>query len=338
MRSYIVSLLVPLALMASLPDLEKGAHEFVLEEKQISIPGHPGAFNPSIVRWNNGKLLLSFRSWESGVPFPNLIGFVWLTEEFEVEGEPMMLSIYGDRELTVSRAQDPRLIQVGDIYYIVYNNILSDSDLEVRRMVWAPLQYGDKGFFIENPQYITEFEGDIKNWREKNWAPFDLNGKLAFSYSLNPHRVFEPLHGTEECKTLAVTTAQIDWKWGELRGGTPALLEGGEYFGFFHTFIDMKSVQSKGKKISHYFMGAYRFQSEYPYALTQISPEPILGKEFYTPPDYPTWKPLRVVFPGGLIFNDQFIWVVYGRQDFETWVVKMDKKALLESLISVSEG
>ncbi len=338
MRLYVVSLLLPFLLLGGLPDLEKGVQEFVLEEKQIKIPGHRGAFNPSIVRWSDGRLLLSFRSWEEGVQFPNLIGFVWLTEEFEVEGEPMMLSIYGDRPLAVSRAQDPRLIQVGSSYYIVYNNILNDVDLEVRRMVWALLRFNGKEFYIENPQYITIFEGDKKNWREKNWAPFDLNGKLMFSYSLNPHRVFEPLFGTEECKTVALTQAQIDWKWGELRGGTPAILDGDEYFGVFHTFVDMKSVQSAGKKISHYFMGAYRFQSEYPYALTQISPEPILGSQFYNAPEYPTWKPLRVVFPGGIVFNNEFVWVVYGRQDFETWVVKMDKQLLLESLMPVSGG
>jgi predicted GH43/DUF377 family glycosyl hydrolase len=322
---------------SSFPDLCERVQSFVLEEKQIFIPGYPSAFNPSIVRWHDGRLLLAFRARDPLTQSAHLMGFVWLNENFEPESEPTLLTIYGDRPLKISRAQDPRLIKSGDKYYIVYNNILSDDDLETRRMVTAELHYKDHQFYISSPQYHLCFSGDKKNWREKNWSPFDYNGTFHFSYSLNPHRVFLPFLENDRCETLAVTKGDIRWKWGELRGGTPSLLDGDEYLGFFHSFIDIKTVQSNGEKISHYFMGAYRFQREHPFALTHISPEPIIGKEFYTPPDYPTWKPLRVVFPGGLVFNDDYIWVVYGRQDFESWVVKLDKKGLMDSLVHVEK-
>jgi predicted GH43/DUF377 family glycosyl hydrolase len=265
------------------------------------------------------------------------MGFVWLNENFEPESMPTLLKIYGDRPLKISRAQDPRLIRSGDKYYIAYNNILSDDDLETRRMVTAELFYQDNQFYISSPKYHLCFSGDKKNWREKNWSPFDYEGTFHFSYSLNPHRVFLPIEENDSCETIAVTKANVFWNWGELRGGTPALLDGDEYLGFFHSFIDIKTVQSNGEKMSHYFMGAYRFESKPPFSLTQISPEPIIGKQFYTPPQYPTWKPLRVVFPGGLVFDNDAIWVVYGRQDFECWVVKMDKKLLMNSLISVEK-
>jgi hypothetical protein len=35
---------------AVFPDLQDKVQDFVLEEKQIFIPGYPSAFNPSIVR------------------------------------------------------------------------------------------------------------------------------------------------------------------------------------------------------------------------------------------------------------------------------------------------
>jgi predicted GH43/DUF377 family glycosyl hydrolase len=82
----------------------------------------------------------------------------------------------------------------------------------------------------------------------------------------------------------------------------------------------------------HYFMGAYTFSSTPPFEITSISPDPIIGKTFYTGPAYKTWKPLRVVFPGGFVCYKDSIWVVYGKQDFEVWVVQIDKEKLFKSL------
>ncbi len=319
----------------SLPNLEETVQSFILEEKQIVIPGYPTAFNPSIIRWEDGRLLLSFRARDPITRSSHLIGFIFLDENFEPQGNPTLLTIYGDRPLRISKAQDPRLIKSGKHFYIAYNNILNDSDLEARRMITSRLKYKEGKFFINSPEYILSFAGDSKNWIEKNWAPFDYKGNLCFSYSLNPHRVFKLSKNRTSCQTLALTQANIDWKWGELRGGTPSILDGDEYLGFFHTFINMKSEQSNGEKISHYFMGAYRFSSTPPFGLTYISPEPIIGHTFYAPSNYPTWKPLRAIFPGGFIFNHDYIWVVYGRQDHECWVVKLNKQELMNSLTSV---
>ena len=320
----------------SLENLDERVQDFILEEKQIHIPGYPHAFNPSIIRWENGKLLLSFRAHDPLTKTPNLMGFVWLSDNFEPEDDPVFLTIYGGRHLKLSRAQDPRLIKAGESFYIAYNNIISDNDLETRRMLISKLNFHEGKFYIYNPEPILSFFGDSKNWIEKNWAPFDYEGDVHFSYSLNPHRIFKLMPDSTACETLALSRADIDWKWGELRGGTPSLLDGESYLGFFHSFLDMKSIQSGGQKISHYFMGAYRFQRNYPFALTHISREPIIGPTFYNPPNYPTWKPLRAIFPGGLIFNDKFIWVVYGRQDHECFVVKLDKEGLMKSLLPVN--
>lgn len=85
----------------------------------------------------------------------------------------------------------------------------------------------------------------------------------------------------------------------------------------------------------HYFMGAYLFSEKPPFQMTSISPEPIIGPNFYSGKKHQTWKPLRVVFPGGFVYDDTYIWVVYGRQDHEAWVVKLDREGLINSLIPV---
>jgi predicted GH43/DUF377 family glycosyl hydrolase len=89
----------------------------------------------------------------------------------------------------------------------------------------------------------------------------------------------------------------------------------------------------------HYVMGAYTFSPQYPFSIKQMSPEPIIGKDFYQGPHHPTyknWSSMRGVFPGGFVMDEQAIWVVYGKQDHELWVTKLDRARLLESLIPVS--
>ncbi len=46
----------------------------------------------------------------------------------------------------------------------------------------------------------------------------------------------------------------------------------------------------------------------------------------------------HAVYPGGFVYDDNYIWVVYGKADCQVWIMKMDKKALLDSLSTVSYG
>jgi len=97
--------------------------------------------------------------------------------------------------------------------------------------------------------------------------------------------------------------------------------------------MDMKSIHSGDQEALHYFIGAYTFDLEPPFAIRKMSPEPIIGHHFYKRETYiPYWKPVRVVFPCGFIFDKDYIWISYGRQDHEIWVVKLDKQGLLDSL------
>lgn len=196
--------------------------------------------------------------------------------------------------------------------------------------------WNGKSFYIEEAQSIEEYPGGKQSRWEKNWVPFIYEDKLLLAYSIVPHRILRPILGTKTCLPAFSSVGLIQWAWGVLRGGTQAFLVDGEYLSFFHSSTNMASVHSEGKVIPHYFMGAYTFSASPPFEITRISKEPIVGKNFYDGPAYKTWKPLRVVFPGGFVFDDHFIWVVYGRQDHELWVAKLDKKGLLNSLIPVN--
>lgn len=318
--------------------LEETVSDFVLETIPVHIPEYPNAFNPSILQWQD-RYLLSFRVIpDRKASFNGHLGVVWLDAHFQPIGPAQLLDT---RELfpdIPSRSEDARLITVGPHLYIIYSD---NTEPKISRggfrVYVAELVLEGSYFQLKQPECLAVFEGESRDRREKNWVPFDYQGELLLAYSLNPHLIFHPLRGLGACETISSSTSSIQWNWGALKGGTPALLDGGEYLAFFHTWKKMSSIHSDGKPSAHYFMGAYRFQAEPPFALTAISPEPIVAKGFYTGAQYkPYWGPIQAIFPCGYVMDDQFIWVAYGRQDQECWLVKLDKKGLLDSLIPVS--
>lgn len=324
-------------LEADLVDLEEKKQPFVLETKQIEIPGYPFAFNPSLIRWR-GYLLLSFRViLDPKNSFNSEIGVVFLDETFSPASTPQLLQLRDDTSLSACRAEDARLILVEDQLYIVYSdNTESKVSRGGFRVYLAELHFNGEKFRVENREGLFFFEGESAKVREKNWTPFVYQDELLLAYSLSPHRIFRPLLGTQSCETLFQTDQKIEWDFGELRGGTPALLEEGQYLAFFHSSKEMQTSHSEGKKISHYFIGAYTFSASPPFSITHISPEPIIGPGFYEGIFYkPYWKPIRVVFPCGYISEKGMIYLAYGRQDHEVWIATLDKQALLQSLVPV---
>jgi predicted GH43/DUF377 family glycosyl hydrolase len=317
-------------------DLESATQSFVLETKRIEIPGYPHAFNPGIIRWQ-GRLLMSFRTVpDPKESFNSEIGMVFLDEKFCPVGKPQLLSLRDENSISPCRAEDARLITLGGRLFMVY-----DDNVEARlskggfRVYVAEIDYDGKYFIADPIECLKYFENENRNMREKAWVPFEFQRKLFLAYSIFPHKIFYPhLDGTGICDTVTCTKSDIAWDWGILRGGTPAFLEKEGYLAFFHSSIVTASAQSSGKQMSHYFIGAYLFSREPPFDILKISPEPIIGKNFYDGTRYkPYWKPIRCVFPCGYISDDLYIWMTYGRDDHETWIAKIDKKGLLKSLV-----
>jgi predicted GH43/DUF377 family glycosyl hydrolase len=320
----------------SLINLEENIQDFVLETKRIHIPGYPHAFNAAIVQWRKA-LLMSFRIIPNPKDsFQSRIGLIWLNENFHPIGEPHILNL---REFSSipHRTEDARLICIGDRLFMIYQD---NTEVKISkkgfRMHVAELCYNGTTFSAKNPTCLSSFEGESPLIREKNWVPFIYENQLFLAYSLIPHRIFLPFLDTGECQTAFNSSARCQWNWGVLRGGTPGLIVNDQYLAFFHSSINMATCHSAGKKIDHYFIGAYTFSAHPPFEITQISPQPIIGQNFYQGESYkPYWKPIQAVFPCGFIVDDQYIWLTYGRQDHEIWIVKLDKQGLLKSLIPV---
>ncbi|CDZ80636.1 hypothetical protein BN1013_01153 [Candidatus Rubidus massiliensis] len=319
-------------------NLEENIQEFVLETKRIIIPEYPDAFNPSIVAWDDNSYLLSFRIMpDPKKKFDSLIGVVFLDKDFTIKSTPQILNLREYHPTIPSRAEDARLMKIQDTTYIIYSD---NTECKISRggfrVYIATLLYDPdlNKLTPENIEILSNFDGESKEKREKNWTPFVYNNNLLLSYSLTPHKILLPIFGQNRCETLALSNANLNWKWGELRGGTPAVLIDNErYFSIFHSSINMETTHSEGKNISHYFMGAYTFTKDFPFTITHISENPIIGKNFYEGLTYkPYWKPVKAIFPCGIIVEGDNIFVTYGRDDHEMWVVKLDKHLLLKNL------
>lgn len=321
-------------IIAAHVDLEANPSSFILETRKIEIPQFPNAFNPSIIHWNNGYLM-SFRI-KNSLDGSTRIGLIQLDENFNPASIPQVVEVSVDYSLPPPRTQDPRLFTIGNDLFMVFNDMVNIAPKGIRRMFAARLEFDGVQFLVRHPDILLHYEMEITNRDEKNWVPFDYNGKLLLAYSISPHHILKPIFGKKKCETIAATKGKIAWNWGILRGGTPALKVGNEYLSFFHSAKDLTTLQSNGSHMVHYFMGAYTFNQHPPFNLTKISKSPIIGKQFYSGPAHNTWKPLRVIFPGGFVVDENCIWIAYGRQDHEIWIVKLDKKGLLDSLIPVT--
>ncbi|MGR3952369.1 MAG: hypothetical protein QRY74_05690 [Chlamydia sp.] len=319
-------------------NLEKRfASNVVLSTKRVSLPGHPNAFNPSIAIWQ-GKCIMSFREIPNRLEkYRSQIGLVWLNEEGDPISFPQIVETNENGRLTHSRAEDARLIVIGEKLYMVYSdNPFHKLSRGGFRMYIAEVEWDGISFSLHHRVCFNEFEGNNSEVREKNWVPFNYREQLLLSYSVTPHKVFIPDLLLGSCQTQSLTYSDIRWPWGIVRGGTPALLEEKSYLSFFHSSIDLETQHSSGKKILHYFIGAYLFSQEPPFHITHISAQPIVGDNFYEGESYqPYWKPVKALFPCGYVSNEDRIWLSYGRDDHEIWIATLDKKELYATLIPV---
>ena len=332
---------------------EKTTHEIkkdsyksiIVSTKKIEFSSFPHAFNPSIAQTNLG-LLLTFRySPDLYHPWFSYIGIVFLDDvTLEPIGEPQLLDMHSGNCAIPSQAEDARIFSFNGNTYIIYNDSMdcvNPTSLEHRDMFISLINYQNNKFVFSKPIKLFHYYKYFQyNW-QKNWSAFEWNNALLFTYSINPHEVVYPNFISGKCMPIYKTNEFINWMFGELRGGTPALLVDGEYLAFFHSSIFITSPVSKDLSRYHYFMGAYTFSAEPPFNLTKITYFPIIGEGFYND----THAEKRVVFPGGYVVSGPYLHIAFGKDngsfgEKEIWITTIDKERLqsvLEPLQDIKE-
>lgn len=304
----------------------------VLETKQIYFERYPDAFNPSIIKNDEGFILV-FRYCPDRVSqsWVSQIGIVQLDQKLNPISEPQILNTRPKKSKTPSQAEDPRIFPYRGKLFLIYNDNINEIyfDHSKRRdMFIAELQKNDQGFTLSTPLKLFPEEKYNHQLQQKNWVPFEWDKNLFLGYSIMPHEILAASLRNGHCSTAFKTETTLSWIYGNLRGGTPPQLFDGEYLAFFHSAAKTRSPSSYNWKVWHYFMGAYTFSTEPPFNITQMTPKPIIGEDFYTP----SYREKRVIFPGGFAISDNRIYVAYGKDDCELWIATLDKTALKAAL------
>ncbi|MGL4540609.1 MAG: hypothetical protein ACRCU0_06520 [Candidatus Rhabdochlamydia sp.] len=304
----------------------------VLGVKQVDIRNISYPYNPSLVPSPSGYELF-FRydvisSRSKHLPFYSRIGVVHLNDRFEQEGKE-----FKRIHVSTEYAEDPRVLLVNDKLFMFYN-VLNTKNSRNRSMCVANI---DRTSFDVN--YSTILEMNLQ-WIEKNWSPFeyvgaDQKGRLLIEYQINPRKLLElPDPKVNDIKNLIlpqdIAYLPLFWKWGTIRGGTPAQKIGNEYLGFFHS-----SFSNNG--IVWYVMGAYTFAAEPPFGVTGISHYPILFRKIFETPFVNTdLINKRVIFPSGFVIekkdDKELIQLACGENDSSIKIITLDKDKLLKSM------
>jgi len=122
---------------------------------------------------------------------------------------------------------------------------------------------------------------------------------------------------------------------GDPRGGTPAVLidtvHGPRYLTFFHS-----QCKCSIGYILTYYMGAYLFDSQPPFAITHWTPDPIIPKPIYDESNGWAFKAIDyIVFPVGLLVRNDTCYVSMGRNDNSGWIMKANVAGLVSTMVPV---
>src|ERR1700733_13982206 len=190
--------------------------QIVLSTKRIVFDEFPDAFNPSLIEFDEG-FLMSFRFCPDvpSQPWINYIAVVLLNKNLIPVSEPQVLSTRPKKSKTPSQSEDARIFKYRDRLFLIYNDNIDfsgTSTCDRRDMFMAELLY-ENGSFKLSPslKLIHEEKYPSVLW-QKNWMPFDWNGTLLFTYTLNPHEVIFPNFSTGSCYHCYETKADFDWK------------------------------------------------------------------------------------------------------------------------------
>jgi predicted GH43/DUF377 family glycosyl hydrolase len=311
----------------------------------------PAVLNPSLV-YRNGSAFLS-GVWSKDSKFQRLL---WVKNAQNVSNiqEIVKEKNFARDNLLQSikfNGEDSRLfIARNDRMYLTFCRRFSKKIPELQMAYAEVVSWNDT--FHMSPIVDVKFN-EFPKGDQKNWCPFDFNGRMLFVSEIQPHRIVgltsDPIDSlspeqhvpsimSTEAVTLSLTNiTNTTWEYGEMRGGTPAVFIGEKrYLSFFHSSND---IIPGGTKVKTYNFGAYIFDSQPPFAVKAISRHPIVHRSMYSGPwvnnEQAFYLTDYVPFPMSFHVREGVVYLIYGKQDKAGWVAEMDLKHLLDSLRSV---
>lgn len=295
-------------------------------------------YNPSIVTIEDGYLL-SFRwdrpenkvknalkraRWKDKETF---VCLVELDQNFSPRDIPQTIHLTDEYGRTIQNPEDMRILKVGEDVVGIFNSSVTLYNGQPQfqmHLVNFRKNYASN-HYTSSPTVALSYP-KARNV-EKNWMPFVYNNELHLIYEISPHTVLKPNRETGECVVIAKNEKEIQWNFGELRGGTPALAMGNDfYISFFHSAVLAKQLRRKSAYF--YLMGCYVFDQKPPFNITAITPKPILPEDLYTF----RHNHRKIIYPSGLTETPNEYILACGENDAHIVIVSLNKTRLLKEL------
>ena len=270
-------------------------------------------FNSSIFEHNNQKLIIS-RHCSLILKKVNLNKLKIFNLDDLSEVNFKIIDEYDDEQY-----EDPRILSYKDRFYVSCASYIHGNYKQIHQKI---LVLDSNLNHIDNihPKYGNNGESIIKNTGiEKNWTFFIHEDRLMCIYKIDPHIVVEfDWNGNLIAEYISQNNITSSWKFGECRGGTNPILKDGYYHSFFHSNIFLKDGVKK------YYMGYYKFESKPPFKIVQISDKPILSGVECGERMMENFNHM-VVFPMGMIIDDNQFLVSLGINDEKTALIKLNE-------------
>lgn len=302
----------PRGMEPSVPLAEQTAFNFGYFRFPDENPNGKEYFNCSLVHWRGRNWLVTrrrrFTRMTVGV---NDLVF-WMLTGTQVSN-PYPVKIF--MRYPGENFEDPRAINVGGRCLISYCGFICPW-----RQHFCQQGYGLMldDFRINIPMAVVYGNNreDVTRGKghEKNWTPFSTSeGKTAFVYAMHPRHEVIMVEGGRVVKVYisGEDWSVAHWLWGEPRGGSPPVLAGDSYYGFFHSSLYHRTLPN-GDKRRRYYMGAYRFNAQPPYEITGMTRKPILTGSMH---DRRNPGAPACVFPCGALLQNGVWFVTLGVGD-----------------------
>jgi predicted GH43/DUF377 family glycosyl hydrolase len=281
-------------------------------------------YNPSLLAMSGGGYFYAYRTEAATEKEVGVSGIALAVLDDGLE-------VMGNWRLTLpdpppdASVEDPRLFEHQGRPWVAFTVARYTGKGLRSRQAYAPLLRAGKGWKLGEVLYPAYGAND-GGGMEKNWTFFSAQGQIRCIYDIGFAR-WTVLGLDGERVTEQWIDDALEWPYGRMSGGTPAIPWNGDLLTLFHSFKDHPTRQR------YYSAGALTFEALAPHRPKLVTPQPVMvGREEWGCPDYAPWQPL-CVFPGGLVPAGDALLVAYGRNDLDGVIEPLELPAMAPATI-----
>jgi hypothetical protein len=257
--------------------------------------------------------------------------------------------------------------------YVHFNKALRlmiDAEMgKSQQKNWSPFQYD---YLLKANNKNITITPNPTRFNERYLTKKELNANNQYSvqlfvYSIDPHRIVygsnlvdnylshgfskeqlinastdlnlvkRELKMSTVCLSEFVPSADRKrfWFYGNPHGGTPSVLINTKYGPRYLTVFHSQGKYSIGYILT-YYMGAYLFEPTPPFRITHLTADPIFPNAFYNESFGWSYRTIDyIVFPTGLVVQDDSVYVSLGKNDRSGWMLEMTKTGLVDYMTPV---